>query len=265
MHWLKELKLYDQFANLLWIPSLCVLLAASTCFGQPVPAQEIVDADNAISWGMETDINSKYVWHGLIFADETVIQPTAWISMNGLTCSVWNNQVPGNEPGLGTGDEVDLSAAYEWEIGPVGTEFAFAYYVYPNQDDSPSTGELSARLTRGFGSFEFSTGHSLDIIEYDGAYFGDVQLMLEREFADCLSYNIATSLGWASAAFNNTYAGVNRDALNMIGGTASISWYLTDNIYIRPHFESYRILNNSIADMTKRDVFSFGGVVGFEL
>jgi hypothetical protein len=240
---------------------ICCGLSVLPCFGQADNTQE---SENSITGGIEVDFNSKYVWHGLIFTDEMVIQPSAWISAHNFTFSIWNNQVPGGEDGFGTGDEVDLSVAYERAFGQFGSEFAFAHYSYPTQDNAPSTGELSARFSRVIGNVELSTEHSLDVIEYGGAYFGDVEATFKREIKEDLSYNFAVSLGWASAEFNNTYAGVNQSALNLLGGALSVYWDITDNLYLMPHLEIYRILNDAIADATQIDVFCAGAVVGIE-
>jgi hypothetical protein len=256
--------LHERHMILPGLISICCILAALPCFGQSVSTDNEQEADNAVTGGIEVDFNSKYVWHGLIFTDEPVIQPSAWISAHNFTFSIWNNQTPGSKDGLGSGDEVDLSVAYERALGQFNTELAFAYYIYPNQEDSPSTGELSVRLSRGVGSFEFSTGHSLDVVEYGGAYFGDVQAMFERGIADGLSFQLATSLGWASAEFNDTYAGVNRDALNLLGGATSAYWNITDDLYLMPHLEVYRILNDAVAEAAQRDVLCIGAVVGIE-
>ena len=249
------------------IPTVPAILMVLILIGSFVPAlgqDDLQASEPVISWGVETDVNSQYIWRGIVFEDHLVVQPSAWISAHGLTFSVWNNHVPANESGVAMGDEVDFAAAYEHTRGPLTSELGFAYYVYPDQLESPATGELSARLGVAYSLFEFSTCHTLDVVEYPNAYFGEIEASLETELRARVSGAVAAALGWGSPAFNLNYIGIEKGTMNVLSTRASVAYDLTDYLYLKPHLEYYYTLDSELADYVERSNVNVGTAIGLQ-
>ena len=73
---------------------IIVLLAMVSfpCLAKPDPVESSDDA--VVSFGAETDMNSRYIWRGIILDDQLVIQPAVSISVQHMAFSIWNNHVP---------------------------------------------------------------------------------------------------------------------------------------------------------------------------
>jgi len=220
--------------------------------------------EGGVSWGAETDVNSQYVWRGIIFDKHLVVQPTAWLSAKNLTFSLWNNHVPQAENGFASGNEFDFELAYEKNLGAVNMELSTAYYVYPHQKDSPPTGEAAMKLAVPKGPFELSTTQTFDVVQYPGAYFGEVQAAVHQDLIRGLNGEISASAGWASAKFNETYVGLRRTALNFVSGQAAVTFPFTSHVYLKPHAELFHAIDSAVAEATQREAWNFGGTLGIE-
>jgi hypothetical protein len=245
--------------------ALFVVLLCS--FFTPCPAQEPMDppgSEAIFSYGLETDCNSQYVWHGVVFEDHLVVQPTVWVSAYGFTASVWNNHTPQDEHAFGVGDELDFSLSHELTWRSLTAEAGFDYYTYPHQEEAPATGEASVKLSCKWGPAEFSSSHSLDVIEYQGAYFGDVAAALEHEIIPQLSASATLRMGWASAQFNETYLVIRQAALNFAGAELAATVHISSTFYLRPHAEYFRILDTTIRSASQASITNAGLAVGFE-
>ena len=234
---------------------------SSLCLAQA----EVAEAANAttITGGAETDMNSRYIWHGIIFDDQFVVQPTVWLSTRNFTLSLWNNHVPQQENGLESGNEFDFELSYAKKFSWVDAEPGFAYFVYPHQAVSPPTGEATLKLAVPRGPVELSTTHSLDLIRYPGAYFGELMLGVEKEVPYGLTPALSVSAEWASAKFDEAYADAHRSAGNVIGAAASLKCSLAWHFYVKPHVELFHFLDSQAEQMTRRNTLNVGGTVGF--
>jgi len=106
------------------------------------------------------DVNSRYVWHGIVLSQGAVAQPSAWVSAYGLKFSVWSNLVLEDEVNRRQFNEVDVVCGYGLEFGKLSFEPSFALYLYPNQPDAPSTGELALKVSYALGALRVFTNHS---------------------------------------------------------------------------------------------------------
>src|SRR5436190_23293879 len=68
---------------------LVVVLFGPCVLAQDPPGRP--KEDHALSYGVETDFSSGYVWRGLLVNDGPAMQPSAWIYRSGLTFSAWSN------------------------------------------------------------------------------------------------------------------------------------------------------------------------------
>jgi hypothetical protein len=247
-----------------WLLQVAAALASSACLGQNNPAQISSEAERMISLGAEADMNSRYIWRGIIFEDNPVAQPSLWASFRSLTLSLWSNHVLGQEIGVGIGDEIDFTVAHEhdWRLLTSGLEFA--YYLYPGEDESPATGEFTLSVSRSIGLLTASTRHTFDVLEYRGAYFGDASLSFEHEPLQGLDFEMKALAGWASAEFNEAYIGISRSALNLAGMELAATIRVAGPLYVRPHAEACFILDHTIADVARPHVTNAGLAIGVE-
>ena len=241
---------------------LCV--SGIACLGQEQAVDATDDSTPVVSGGGEVDVNSQYIWRGIVFEDHVVIQPTVWVTARDLTLSIWNNRAAHDDQYV-SGNEVDFAAAYTRSVAGVASEASFSYYVYPHQEDCPPTGEVALSAAVPLGPLEVSTTQTLDVIEYPGSYFGELGLSFERELPLQLNLEAGVSAGWGSAEFNEAYAGLRQSAWNGLGARAALTYALSDFLYVKPHLEWFHTLDQGIADVTQRDVMNVGGTLGLSL
>ncbi|MEW5923972.1 MAG: hypothetical protein AB1746_08300 [Candidatus Zixiibacteriota bacterium] len=227
--------------------------------------EEDVNSADYMTFGFETDLASRYIWRGLTFSPGVVSQSYAWMSIANLTGSVWSNydfKAAGNDPSL---NELDFSVSYSSSMGPLSIEPSVQAYFYPDQPEYPSTAEAAMLLSFGPSLFEFFTIHTLDIKEYQGAYFGEFGLGSSWDAGDRLSMEISSSLGWGSAKFNEVYIGEHKSALELVSCEAGAIWYFSDYLYVRPHMMLTTILGHDLRAMVDSPTrFQVGMALGGE-
>ena len=89
----------------------------------------------AVSAG--ADVVSAYVWRGITFNDEAVVQPYLDVTAeNGINLNVWGNYDVGDYGGTLTEDnefsEIDLTVSYGFSLDPVDITVGHIEYLFPN-------------------------------------------------------------------------------------------------------------------------------------
>ncbi len=222
-----------------------------------VPKEE----EKVLNYGAEVDFISRYVWRGLAWSDGPVMQPSAWIGAYGFELSVWSNFVLNEEANQGEFNEVDIILNYIYEFGKLAVEPHFEYWFYPNQDDSPSTGELSLNLAYNFwGPFSAFTNQAFDIKEYTKAYFGELGITYEDEFFEKLVLSGQLSFGWGSSMYNETYVGVAKTAVDVVNFNLSIAYYPVKYFFLRPHMELSVLMDDELRENVEDRTIVCGGM-----
>ncbi|MFH0947945.1 MAG: hypothetical protein V1833_03000 [Elusimicrobiota bacterium] len=223
------------------------------------------EESNVVLCGIDADYNSKYVWRGIIYNDVPVIQPSVWFSLNDFTFSIWSNFIAGNEYNQGKIDETDFTLLYVYEWQKISFEPSINIYSYPNQEESPTTGESSLKISYPLGLINIYTEHSFDIMKCSGSYYAALGMELEHKISSRLSMNGSVSAGYGSSKFVDTYLDVSKTTLNTVIGSFSFTDELPLKFYIKPHLEINRILNNRLSkQVDKPTVVNVGIVVGKE-
>src|SRR5262245_19688499 len=62
-----------------------------------------------VTYGFETDFNSRYVWRGIALSQGPVEQTTAWVSISGFTFYTWGNMAFKNGPQRGGFNQGEFS------------------------------------------------------------------------------------------------------------------------------------------------------------
>lgn len=198
--------------------------------------------------GGEIELPSRYVWRGLALSDGPALQPALWTGAFGLTAWTWANLHLGEATAPDPTWEIDAGLDYAHEWNGLAVEAGIQVYGYPGVEDAPPTGELRAALAVPRGPVTLSTEHSVDVIEYPGAYFGEIALSLAHEPADGLSMEWSFALGWGSKKFNEAYVGPATDAINAARGSVVVQWEPLDLLYLRARFETSAVLEAELRE-----------------
>jgi hypothetical protein len=212
------------------------------------------------NFGAELDGNSRYVWRGLALSDGPVLQPSAWVSLAGLTLTPWANFAFGENDAPAGFNELDVTLDYSRDIVNLTVNPSFSVYLYPNQDDAPPTGELALALSYPVGPVSIFTNHSADLIAAPGAYFGDAGLNYESDLVSSLTVETSAYVGWGSARFNETNLDVNRAALNMGGADLALTWSPGGVFYVRPHAALSVLLDRELRDAVPNPLLITAGL-----
>jgi len=258
------------------------------------PAQ-LTDKESTFTYGAEMDFNSGYVWRGILLDDGPVWQPSAWISAFGFTLTAWGNvamtsasgdafeplpppppPLPSPPPqsnaaltsasggaGLNSGG---LILSYERDLEKLKIEAGLDAYMGRMSSDiiSRNTMEGSLKLSYPAGPLRIFTTHAFDLWAYRGSYFGAAGLEYSRQVTKNTEFRISVRSGWASAKFNDVYIGVNKSAFNLAGVEGSLTYYLGQRMYFRPHIEFSSITDRMLrAQLAPTNIVTFGVAFGF--
>jgi hypothetical protein len=202
---------------------------------------EEADDDAEISYGVETDFNSAYIWHGIVLSNAPVLQPSAWIAKSGFMFAASDNlPVAGQSQTLHVrSTDAVLSYVREWKKLRVEPFIEGYLNRSPNgaAGQDPRTAEASVKLSYPIGPLRACVTNTFDVAAWRGAYFGEACLEYQRPLARKTVLNIAARSGWASAKFNDVYAGVDKAAFNFVGIDGSLTFRPNSYLYLKPHFE----------------------------
>lgn len=242
------------------VVSLVICLCGSFFYGG------ISRADESVKWGVTADYFSKYIWRGQCINDESVLQPSAFMSLYGFTGSVWTNlDLTGENNSSGEFTEVDLTLDYTKALPCVeGINFSVGtiHYRFPNTPYEPTTelyGGLSAALPlsptikiyrdvdeiEGF-YIQFAAGHTIEkIAVWKEDCYCDVQL--------------GASMGYGTSSYNDGYFGVESGEFNDLTISAGLPiWF--GRLVIKPSVCYSTMLSDNIRDATDNSENLWGGV-----
>ncbi len=235
-----------------------VLLAGPTARAQEVEeadagegrVEEPGEADDGVGLfvGGEVELPSRYAWRGLALSDGPALQPSVWVGAFGVTAWSWANLHLGAATAADPTWEADAGLRYDYEWDGLAVGGGFQLYAYPGVEDAPTTGELTVELTVPRGPLTLATRHFVDVIEYPGAYFGELSLSLGHEPADGWSMEWSFALGWGSARFNEAYLGPATDALNVATGGVVVEWWPLELLYLRARLETSALLEAELRE-----------------
>ncbi|MBU0509265.1 hypothetical protein KKH27_10560, partial [bacterium] len=216
------------------------------------------------SYGSEVDMNSRYVWRGIVYNDRSVAQPSAWISASDLTLSVWANRGLEEKYGSAFVDEVDGTLEYARGWGDFAGDLSVSYFHYPGQEEAPATGEVAVGCEYSLGIVSVRTWHAMDYLEYTGAYWGEAGLSTGVELAPNVSLEGRTGFGWASSKFNEAYWGVTRSSFSLWSFDVALNYRIGDYFYLSPHGEFATILDRDLTEDAQRNPVNFGLRMGVD-
>jgi hypothetical protein len=202
-----------------------------------------------VTWEVSADFISRYVWRGYAYSSHPVVQPDAQVGAYGFWLELWSNIDLTDESHRGhTGrfNEFDPSINYNHSWGPFSIEPSVEFYFFPNQVDSPFTGEFDIILSYELGPVTLKSSHNFDIIRNRGSYFGDFGVSWEHEFSPKVSMETSSLLGWASGKFNETYGASSETTLNVFQWGLAVVYKPIEHLYLRPHMEVSALVDGGI-------------------
>ncbi|MEW5765009.1 MAG: hypothetical protein ACOYXN_13720 [Acidobacteriota bacterium] len=243
----------------IFLAGLAVAAGAQETEGSREAATEPSES-GGISWGLDLDLTSRYLWRGLALSRGAVAQGDLWFSAGGFTASLWGNWDPDPNEGSGRFNEWDAALAYERAAGPVILRVQYVRLSYPDQLGVPSTGEASfeAEFDLG-GGFALGTHQIWDVEAYPGSHYGDLFLAKGLE-AGKGELQAALSLGWGSRSFHEAYYEVDHRGFTV--GCVTLAWEvpLGERWLLRPHAEAGLLLDRALREATGRRVVACAGV-----
>jgi len=218
---------------------------------------------------MEIAFGSGHADRGFIISDRPVIQPVAWVSEHGAEISLWSSvtldkNTDGSRPEI---LEMELTREFEWKhitIGPAITMFSYHNAFSTDYDRSI---EAWLYLSYDLGPLRLFTNHSLDVLTNPGAYTGEAGIAFDGRASPEIEIGGSFGAGWASAAFNDDYAGIPRSAFDRLSAEAWLTAHGGRHFYISPHVEFSTILDRRVragADVLRPTYVLVGLATGVE-
>jgi hypothetical protein len=227
-----------------------------------VPEKKESEKDRPISYGVEIEFGSGHADRGFVISDRPVVQPVTWVSGRGATVSLWSSltlaeTTDGTRPQI---VELELTRAHEWSNLTIGPAVRMFFYRDPLSIYASRSIEGWLYLSYHAGPIRLFTNHSVDVLAYRGAYFGEVGAAHERRVSRRFEIGGSFAVGWTSSTFNDAYAGIDKSALNRVSVEGRLTAYVTPHLYIRPHFEFSTVVDRAVRAALITPTFFFVGL-----
>jgi hypothetical protein len=230
---------------------ILVLVTVAIIFAEAKAAD---DANSQpLGVGMTFDYFSKYIWRGQALNDESVFQPSIYLSKYGFTAAIWGSMdMKNNLDNAGNFTEVDTSLDYTAALP--GLDFlnfsvGGIYYDFPNTDFDDTT-EVYVGVSAPSWPLTPSFKVYRDVDEIKGNYyqfgvghtFEKVAKFSEKCFCNLV---LGASVGYGSAAYNKGYFGVDSAQSNDLTLTAGLP-ICFGNWTLKPSINYATMLSDSI-------------------
>ncbi|MDX1387189.1 MAG: hypothetical protein R3257_06330 [bacterium] len=222
--------------------------------------------------GVYSDIDSRYVWHGLLSSEGAVWQPSFTVEYYGVGFNVWANFPLIGGPNQGQFNEVDFTLYYNKEF----KKFTFHTWIYtalyPNGnptslDFGVASLEWDLHISRPVGPILLFTDLGIRFVSAPGSVFWDVGVGYAKTLP--LKFAVETSASFAIANGKFTKAHIAET-----GGTvpyqfeASLAfpWRPLKGFTVTPKMFISTLLNSTIRAATANPTLIWGGVsLSYEL
>ena len=232
---------------------------------------------------LDLPVNSAYVWRGQVYNDEPVFEPSLTVSTKyGLSFNTWANFNLTDSLGKDSEkefNEVDLTVSYDVPVEVLDLTVGAVEYTYPHQTIQNDDGSVRATpgtrevfVTVGKEDLPLSPSASVyyDFDEVNG-FYGLVSVSQGFEVTKELSVDATLSLGAANTDYNETYFGVDDNALNDGNVKVGASYTFSESISLGGYVMYTYLLDSSIRDaakdndayFNKGDILSGGVSLGY--
>lgn len=253
----------DRFVKKIFTLIISILISFLT-FAQE-NQNTIKDETNSFSFGVENDIVTRYIWHGLNYNHGFIHQPTAWVTINDFTFFTWGSFTQHEADKNQINNEIDIALQYTKELESIYLESSLTY-IYALKQDAPATTEAFLKLAYELVETEFYSEITMDIMDCSGSLSGDIganKMLIETED---LSLSTGASIGWANNKFNKDYIGVEENIkpfnYSMLFVEATYNFY--QNFYLNPHIEYCYLFSPVFKSVSGNSLANFGVAIGVE-
>ncbi|HWA06620.1 MAG TPA: hypothetical protein VG961_08735 [Ignavibacteria bacterium] len=244
---------------------------------------DIKDPCSAIWLYTESELNSKYIFRGIVLEDNYVYQPAVYAGYDGLdkagtiSAGVWLNfsmprrQSLLNEESGGYEklrqpfryNETDLYLMHEINVKKLSVKNTFAVYLFTEETGYPNTTEYILNLSYPAGRFSLLSEFACDISAYPGAYVFTHGIGWDTELTEDLNFSSVVNLIWGGAKYNGVNSGTEKALLNCAGGDFSLTYSHNSGLYAKLRCQYYRMLEDEIVQSNGYDTWCFGLLAGF--
>jgi hypothetical protein len=213
------------------------------------------DIPQRMTYGVEIAFRSGHSDRGFIINDRPVVQPMMWLSGRGTEFSAWSSFALAQTTDAARPQIVELKLEREQTWGKVTVAPALRMYFYQDALNAERDRSLEGWLTLSYdvGPFSLFTRHSLDVLTYQGEYFADAGIESEHRIS-ALEVGGSLAAGWASARFNDDYAGVATRALDRVRAATWLNVY-RGPLYIGTHLEFNTIVDPAVRAAVTRPTY----------
>jgi len=230
--------------------------------GQEKETDPVLTTREAVTCGFETDINTKYIWRGITVNDGLVIQPYVWASYRNFTLAAWGNITAYDRFATARRHEIDLIAGYNYSIGKLQVGHTIMFYLYPNVEKSPATGEFYLDLAYPLGDFSLVSQAAADFMTYFGSVYFQHGLKYGKALGEKLTLGASAVFSWATRKFNSSYIGVDMTAANLAGLNLDLTYNPDGLFYFKPHLQFNRTLTRELSEKIGKYPWFIGLVIG---
>jgi len=238
--------------------AMTVALGGAGVFAAPAQAAD--------GWEVDFDFTfaSKYIWRGINFVDDWVLQPSVNVAKYGFTFNVWGNMNLTDVNDLERKfDELDLTAEYAFALGDFTIPVGVIHYVFPNTDFDATTEVYTGVSYDWIVTPSILVYYDVDLI--NGLYVkGDLSSGYEfPKFSDMITMAIEGSVGiaWGSDDYVKGYFGLeDSQAFTDWYATVSLPVGIGEYFTVTPFCTYTALVDSDIADTTEDDSNWYGGV-----
>lgn len=184
------------------------------------PKAEILDKIHPdLTASVTLDINSKYVWRGITWVDDMVLQPDFSLSFKGASFGAWSNVVftdNMDEGGVGTSpasSEVDYYFDYSGEYETLNYSLGWIYYQFPHTDVK-HTQEVYCTLGLGVLLNPSVTLYA-DVDDNSGGLYWNFALSHDFEL-EGITLTPSFGLGVCNSTFSSYYTEIEKDSSHLM-------------------------------------------------
>ena len=243
---------------------------AATTAAPAAPAAVAKEEESSkLSFAATLDLYSAYVWRGAVFNDRPVWQPGATVSYATGDYGTFSGNVWGNfdmtdrkdHSKFGGLNEIDYTASYSKDVGPVSLSAGHIWYTFPSVTDSSygeSTREVYVTAQYNNDIVNPFVKVYYDYAVMDGAY-ANVGLNKTYNVTDQITVGSEVSLGAGSDGYMS-YVGTDSAGLMDFNAAVFASYAITDHISVGPRLAWMSLVDDDARDSVDHQDLLWGGV-----
>jgi len=221
--------------------------------------------EKKITYGAESDFNSRFVWREMVLDERSVSKNSIWLEAYGVNLELWNNVTLSYAADRSRLRSSGLDISYEREWKKFKLEPEIEVYRWQDDPGFTNTMECSIRFEYQTRFVQIFSEHAVDVIANRGGYYGEGGLRFKKEAGRKTQGALEVASGFASRKFNDFNVDVAKPALNFIRAEIAVTHNLTPHLYVRPHFDFIHVPDRQIREkLGVRNVGTFGIAVGFD-